>query len=252
MSARILRRRRSRESWIARIRTFWVLALLIGVGCAALVIALVQAPQLRVRTVRAIVPPQGPVSSGDVLAAAHVIPESNLWLLDTSAMRRRIEMIPYVLTARSARAQFPLPSIVFEVTLRRPTGCLRAANGVVTIDEGARVLQHACAAANLPLVDIGRAAVPEPGATLSAPDVGRLLADATTIGERVAVSVVRRDRFGGLEAVDTSGVVLRFGSDDDLAAKLALIEPIRRSAAQGRALRAIDLRAPNTPVVEFR
>jgi hypothetical protein len=45
-------------------------------------------------------------------------------------------------------------------------------------------------------------------------------------------------------------VLLKFGSDKDLPAKLALVEPIRSSAG-GRPLRAIDLRAPTTPVVEF-
>jgi hypothetical protein len=44
---------------------------------------------------------------------------------------------------------------------------------------------------------------------------------------------------------------LRFGADEDLATKLALVEPIRRSVASAKKLRAIDLRAPDTPVVEF-
>ena len=96
-----------------------------------------------------------------------------------------------------------------------------------------------------------RTAAAAPGATLDAPEIGRLLADARTIGEHVPVRLVRRDRFGGLEAVDSRGVILRFGADADLPAKLALVEPIRNSAAHGRPLRAIDLRAPATPVVEF-
>ena len=75
-------------------------------------------------------------------------------------------------------------------------------------------------------------------------------ADARTIGAQIPVRIVRRDRFGGLQAVDTHGVLLEFGADADLPAKLALVEPIRRSAG-GRPLRAIDLRAPATPVIEF-
>ena len=55
----------------------------------------------------------------------------------------------------------------------------------------------------------------------------------------------------GFEAIDAEGVILRFGADDDLATKLSLIEPIRRSTANAKKLRAIDLRAPDTPVVEF-
>jgi len=46
---------------------------------------------------------------------------------------------------------------------------------------------------------------------------------------------------------------LKFGEDGDLAKKAALIEPIRRSTqTHGRSLHAIDVRAPQTPVVEYR
>jgi hypothetical protein len=99
-------------------------------------------------------------------------------------------------------------------------------------------------------VDIGGGPAAAPGATLTTPEIDRLLADARAIGEHIPVRIVRRDRFGGLEAVDSRGVVLRFGADADLAAKLALVEPIRNSAGE-RPLRAIDLRAPATPIVEF-
>ena len=59
------------------------------------------------------------------------------------------------------------------------------------------------------------------------------------------MKIVRRDRFGGLEAVDSRGVILKFGADADLAAKLALVEPIRHSvggppAARDRPPRAGD------------
>jgi hypothetical protein len=229
----------------------WVVALLVAVAAAALAIAFVEAPFFRVRAVTATVPPGSPVSSGDVLAAAHVPPDTNLWLLDTRAMRQRVAALPYVLDARAHRTQFPQPAIAFDITLRVPTGCVRTATGVVTIDAAARVLQAGCASAGLPLVDAGAEPAPAPGAVLTTPDIDRLLADAKSIGAHVPVRLVRRDRFGGLEAVDTDGVILRFGADDDLATKLALIEPIRRSTASAKKLRAIDLRAPDTPVVEF-
>jgi hypothetical protein len=77
------------------------------------------------------------------------------------------------------------------------------------------------------------------------------LADARAIGAHIPVRIVRRDRFGGLEAVDSRGVILKFGADTDLPAKLALVEPIRNTVAHGRPLRVIDLRAPTTPIVEF-
>ena len=244
-------RRRSRPSLAVHIRTFWVLAALIALAVAALALAFVEAPVFRVRAATAAVPPGSPVRGAEVLAAARVAPGANLWLLDTSASRKRIEALPYVLDARSHRTQFPAPAISFAITLRKPTGCVRVNAGVVTIDATARVLQAGCAARNLPLVDAGNAPAPVPGDVLTTPDIDRLLADAKAIAVQVPVKIVRRDRFGGLEAVDTDGVILRFGADDDLAAKLALVDPIRRSIASAQKLRAIDLRAPATPVVEF-
>ncbi len=245
-----MRRRRTGASLAVRVRAFWVIAILIGLAVAGLATAFIEAPQLRVRTVSAAVP-SGPVQRTAVLAAAAVPADANLWLLDTHAMRRRIAAIPYVDDVRIHRRQFPVPSIAFEVTVRRPTGCVRAGGSVVTIDATERVLQTGCAARDLPMVDAGHANAVAPGETLQAADVNHLIDDAKAIGERVAVRIVRRDRWSGIEAVDTDGVTLRFGSDDDLAAKLALVEPIRRSVANARKLTAIDLRAPDTPVVEF-
>jgi cell division septal protein FtsQ len=251
VSVRAVRRRRSRTSIAVRIRAFWVIAVLIAVTCAAVAVAFVEAPQLRVRAATATVPAGGPVRVSDVVAAARVAPDANLWLLDTHAIRARIEAIPYVLDARVHRSQFPQPAIAFDVTLRRPTGCVKTTAGTVTIDATARVLQNGCADATVPLVEAGAEPAPPPGGVLTTPDIDRLLADAKAIGDRVPVRIVRRDRFGGLEATDTDGVILRFGNDEDLASKLALVEPIRRSIASAKKLRAIDLRAPDTPVVEF-
>ena len=244
-------RRRTKPSFAVRVRTFWVIAALGLCLLVVLGVALVNAPLFRVRAIEAIVPAGSPVSKDDVLAAAHIDADANLWLLNTGAIRTRLDAIPYVASAAVHRAQFPKPSVTLEIALRAPTGCVRAGNDTVTIDKAARVLQAGCVSGLLPLVDAGTGSATAPGTTLAAPDIDRLLADAKAIGDHIPVRIVRRDRFGGLEAVDTRGVTLKFGADKDLASKIALIEPIRASAAHGRALRTIDLRAPNTPVVEF-
>ncbi len=244
-------RRRTQPSLAVRARAFWVIAVLAVALAVAAAAAFVNAPQLRVREIDASVPAGGPVTKAEVLGAARIGADANLWLLDTGAIRRRIEAIAYVATADVHRAQFPRPTVSLDVALRTPTGCVRTASGTVTIDDGARVLQTGCASAVLPLVDAGVGAPAAPGGVLSAPDIDRLLADARAIGAHIPVRIVRRDAFGGIEAVDARGVTLRFGTDGDLAAKIALVEPIRAGAAHGRPLRAIDLRAPDTPVVEF-
>lgn len=244
-------RRRTKPSIAVRVRTFWVVAALVVCVVLAAGIAIANAPQLRVRSIDANVPSGGLVTRNAVITAAHIDPDANLWLLNTGAIRRRLETIPYVATAAVHRAQFPHPAVTLDVTLRTPTGCVQSSSGTVTIDATARVLQTDCVSALLPLVDVGAGPAVAPGAILAAPDVDRLLTDARTVGEHIPVRIVRRDRFGGLEAIDSRGVLLKFGSDADLPAKLALVEPIRRSVGLGRPLRVIDLRAPATPVVEF-
>lgn len=245
-----MQRRRTKPSIAGRVRTFWVVAALVLIVGIVLAAAIANAPQLRVRAIDASVPSGSPVTKSTVIAAAHIDPDANVWLLNTGAIRRRLEAIPYVATAAVHRAQFPQPAISLEITLREPTGCVHSTSGTVTIDATARVLQLGCVSGRLPLVDVGMAPAVAPGAILTTPDVDRLLADARAIGAHIPVRIVQRDRFGGLEAVDSRGVLLLFGSDADLAAKLVLVEPIRNSV-KGRPLRAIDLRAPATPIVEF-
>jgi hypothetical protein len=244
-------RRRTKPSLTARLRALWIVAALAALALFAIGVAVANAPQLRVRGVEASVPAGGPVSRNDVLAAAHVDPDANLWLLDTGAIRSRIEAIPYVATASVHRTQFPQPAVTLEVTLREPTECVLVGGRALTVDAAARVLQTGCATPALPRVAVSGVPAVAPGATLSGAEVDRLLADTRTIDAHVPIRLVRRDGFGGLEAVDSRGVLLRFGADGDLAEKVALVEPIRAGAAHGRPLRVIDLRAPATPVVEF-
>lgn len=250
MTTRARALRRTKPSLFARMRAWWIFGLLVSVALVAIGFAGANAPQLRVRTIDVRVPAGGPVDRGAVLAAAHIDPAANVWLLNTAEIRRRIEALPYVASASIGRAQFPQPSVTLDVTLRKPALCVDGAHAVATLDATARVVQTGCADERLPHVGLGDAALPIPGATLADPDVLRLLADAKTIGERLIVRWVGRDRFGGIEAVDAHGVRLRFGSDRDLPRKLALVEPVRRSAGSRR-LRGIDLRAPDTPIVEF-
>jgi hypothetical protein len=243
-------RRRSRPSFLARLRAWWVLGVLACVALAALAFVAGNAPQFRIRAIDVNVPAGGPLNRAAVLAAARIDPAANVWLVNAAGIRRRIEALPYVATAAVHRAQFPQPAVTLDVTLRKPALCVGGAHGAATLDATQRVLQTGCAERLLPRVDLGDAALPAPGGTVADPEALRLLGDAKTIGQRLIVRSVGRDRFGGVEAVDAHGVRLRFGSDRDLARKLALVEPIRRSAGN-RPLRAIDLRAPDTPIVEF-
>jgi hypothetical protein len=214
---------------------------------------LVQAPWFRIARVNVNVPLESPVTADDVLGAAGVARGLNLWLLNTGAIAHRIEAIPYVDVATIDRAQVPAPSVELNITLRRPTACIRAGDAVVTIDATARVLQTGCALAAAARIDAGAATVPAPGGTIADPDLSRLLADANILAAAdLGIRTLGRDHWGGLEAVDVSGIRLRFGSDDDLAKKAALVAPVRAGVGPSRLIRSIDLRAPGTPIVVFR
>jgi cell division septal protein FtsQ len=244
--------RRRKTSAVARVKPFWIFAIVL-VGLFAWGGAwLAQSPWFRVTRVGIDVPLASPVSRDAVRAAAGISRDTNVWLVNTSAAARRIEAIPYVDVADIRRGQFPKPFVEVAVTVRRPSACVRGGGLDVTIDATARVLQAECATATLPRIDAGQAVVPAPGGTVTDPEVGRLLADAKTLSDaNLPVRRLARDRWGGLEAVDVTGVVIQFGADDDLSKKAALVEPVRKGVANHR-IRSIDLRAPGTPTVEFR
>ena len=245
--------RRRRPSLAARIMPFWIFAIvlvgLIGWGGAWLA----QSSWFRVERVGIDLPLASPVTRDQVLRAAAIPPDANVWLINPAAMTRRMEAIPYVDRASVHRGQFPRPFVELTITVRRPTACLRAGGRDVTIDATSRVLQTGCASPSAARIDAGRASVPAPGGTIADPDIARLLADAKTLADaNLAVRSLGRDRWGGLEAVDVTGLTLRFGNDDDLKSKAALVQPVRTGVGTKRTIRAIDLRAATTPIVEYR
>lgn len=244
---------RRKPSLAARIKPFWIFALVLA-GLAGWGGAwLVQAPTFRVARIGIDVPIASAVSRDEVRAAAAIGRDANVWLLNPWAMRGRIEAIPYVDRASVHRGQFPQPFVELTITVRRATACVRAGELDVTIDGGSRVLQAACAATALPRIDAGTAKLPSPGGTIADPEIRRLLGDARVLANaNVGVRSLDRDRWGGLEAVDVTGIIVKFGDDGDLAKKAALVEPVRSGIGTKRPIRAIDLRSPATPTVEFR
>ncbi len=246
MTSRPLRRR-SKRSFAARVRIVWVLVLMGLVALAALAYALLTAPQLRVRTIDVRIDGTR-VSRADVLARARIAAGENIWLIGARAAASRIDAIPYV---NDAAVQRSLPAtVVVTVTERSPLACVNA-RVPFTIDATVRVLQRGCARPDLVRIELPALGSPVPGATLEDPSLAELVRDAATLSAAgLAVQAVGRDAFGGLIATESTGVRLLFGDDADLAAKAALVGPIRQAAK--RPLRTVDLRSPTTPVVSYR
>jgi cell division protein FtsQ len=247
--ARTPTKRRSKPSFRARLRTFWVLgAFLIAAGAYSLWL-LVQAPWFRAQGIE--VSGNLHVPSAQIVARAGLDPHANVWLLDTRAVERRVEAIPYVERARVSRG---LPaSVAVAVSERAVDGCVRGSGFAFAVDAAQRVLQAGCHGG--PTYELPKLA--------TEPPPGRFLNDATLTelqGDAHALAAAGRhltdfslDSFGQLEAVMPGGIRVRFGSDDDLSRKERLIDPILTAlGVRVAGVVAIDLRAPGTPVVEHR
>jgi cell division protein FtsQ len=212
---------------------------------------LITLPALRVQSVDIAIDGLA-VKQSEVLKAADIDRTRNAWLLDTNAIRRRIEAIPYVDTADIRR--IPPARIAIAVTEREPAACVRSGSRLVTIDRERRILQDGCARASaLQIVLHDAAALAAPGNTASPPALAQLLADGQVLREAgVDTRSIAQDPFGQLVAVDMQGIQLLFGSDADVAEKAKLVGPVLGAAGQSRSIRVIDLRAPATPTVQFR
>jgi cell division septal protein FtsQ len=229
---------------------FWIVIVIVVVAIAAGVYVVSTLPQLRVRAVNVQIE-SNRLNEGEILGAARIDRTANAWLIDTGAAERRIEAIPYV---RSAHISRTLPAdLSIAVTARVPVACLHSGARVVTIDDAPRILQDGCVDATLARITIAPASLGAAGTIAADPSIGGLVADSHTLAEaHVALVSVSRDTFGGLVALDRSGVSLLFGSDTDLAQKAALVNPIRAAVAKDRRVKSIDLRAPATPIVDFK
>lgn len=251
MSARssALRRRR-KPSLAIRLKVFWVF-IVAGIALASYGgYLLVTLPQLRVGAVDIRI--AGRTLTGrEVLAAAAVDRHSNVWLLDTAKIERRIEALPYVDRARVRR--IPPAELRIAVTEREPAACVRSGAHVVTIDSSRRVLQAGCARPGALQIRLKESLPNAPGSYASGPALAALLADGRILGAAgIAVSAIQHDDFGGVLAVTEAGIRLVLGDDGDLAEKVKLVEPVLAATRAGHVVRALDLRAPATPIVEYR
>ncbi len=241
--------RRTKRSLGERLRSFWVLGALLAFGLAYGLWIAANLNYFQVKKIE--IGGMHHVTRADVANAAQLRTGTSIWFLDTGAISRRIEALPYVLAARVRRV---LPSTArIDVTERVADGCVRSDDGAeLTVDVTRRVLQRGCAARGVVYLPRDVDDTP-PGKVVQSADLGRLQSDARTLlaGTNVRLSDFTYDRFGQLEARLGDGTRIRFGDEENLDQKRALIEPILASlGARAHGVRSIDLRTPATPVVE--
>ena len=232
-------------------RPFWILILLAAAAAAAGGYYAANWPGFRLHHVS--VSGNARVATAQILVRAELDPRANIWLQSTSASRARIEALPYIDTVRLRRS---LPGdIAIEVSERRPFAVVRDGPVRFVIDRNARVLEFGPGSGpGLPLFVVRLKRVPVAGAFLKDARIGQLARDYETLRDAHAIArELSFDRLGNLEAVLDGGVVAKLGDDSDLADKAQLVDPIlSQTQRAGRRIRAVDLRAPKTPVVVYQ
>jgi len=242
--------KRRKKSAAARLRPFWIVIaflLALGAGGAA---ALAMWPGFAPKDVQVVGNQR--VSRADVLARAGVAPNVNIWLQNTRAIEARVEELPYVATARVNR--IPPSSIAIEIRERVPFAVVTEGSQAVLVDRDLRVLEPAAAPAALVTFTLAPGTDLQPGIFLKSQEATALLATYDRlIAARVVPVALAYDKFGGVVATMRGGIRVMLGDDDEMPRKIALIDPILSQVVRGgKPADAIDLRAPNTPVVDYK
>jgi cell division septal protein FtsQ len=251
MSRRSTTPKRRKKSAASKLSRFWIPALVVIViaaigGYFAAIWSGFNPSKIRVIG-------NNSVSRADITAAAQVDTRRNLWLQDKQAMIERIEAIPFVDTVAVHRG-FPA-SVTISITERKPEFMLEAGGARYVVDHSLRVLYRETSDITLcPCITMIKALVEQPGAFVTDPQAVAMRDDLDALAAaHVRVDEARYDKYESLIVRLDHGPVVLLGDDgEDLAKKIALIGPIRAQLAKGKPIAAIDLRAPNTPVVRYK
>jgi cell division protein FtsQ len=242
--------KRRKKNAAARLRPFWILiGFLILLGVAATAGAVLW-PGFTPKAID--VTGNHNASRAEIVAKAAVAPNVNIWLQNPRAIEARVASIPYVGAVHVHRV--PPATIAIDVTERIPFAVVTEGSQAVLVDRDLRVLQAANAPSDLVTFTLSPGPDLAPGDFLKTADAIRL---KTAYDELIAAHVVPialgYDKFDGLVGTMRGGIRVMLGDDDEMARKIALIDPILAQVVRkGKPADAIDLRAPNTPVVVYK
>ncbi|MDP9017490.1 MAG: FtsQ-type POTRA domain-containing protein [Candidatus Eremiobacteraeota bacterium] len=243
--------RRTKKSTASRLRPFWIPILLLLVAAAAGSYYGTSWKGFEVKRISV----QGDhvVPRGEIVASAAIERHTNLWLQNTRTAAARVRLIPYIDDAWIRRG---LPATVtIVVTERTPYAVVQSgAQPAKLIDAHLRVLEMNASRRDLPHLACAVLPQPHTGDFLKDDCVRALARDyETLVKQHVEARSLVRDRLGDVTAQIPPGITIKLGDDSDLEAKGALVDPIlSQTRSEGRRIRALDLRAPKTPVVVFQ
>lgn len=240
--------RRSRKSATARVRRFWIVIAIALVAAATGGYYLAAWPGFYPR--RIAVTGMSVIAKAEILQRAEIDPHRNLWLQNMGAAAARIGEIPYV-KAVSIHRRLPADATIVVIE-RKPFAIVSDGSAGALVDDQLRVLDSQTDRTDLPQLRWAIGAVPA-GRFLHAPALVQLAADCRHLLKAgVPVARLSFDKAGSLNAWLASHILVEFGDDADIAQKARLVNPILSQAPQtGRRIRALDLRAPKTPVLVF-
>ncbi|MDP9017785.1 MAG: FtsQ-type POTRA domain-containing protein [Candidatus Eremiobacteraeota bacterium] len=244
-----MKNRRAKKSAAARVRPFWILIVLLLAAAAACSYYGLGWPGFRVKQIE--VAGAAVVNKSEIVQRAAIDRRANLWLQNMGAVVKRIQAIPYIDTVTLHRG---LPArLTIIVTERKPYALLADAQDRVLIDEHLRVLEAQSLRTDLPTLRVP-APRARPGEFLHSEVIAALVRDYEILHKsHVEARSLARDRLGDLTVTVDPGIMVKLGDDTDLEQKARLVNPILSQTQQeGKRVRALDLRAPKTPVVIFR
>jgi cell division protein FtsQ len=226
-----------------RRRLRWMIGVIVLVAGGAAAWAVTHSSLLDVERVRVTGTQQATPAA--VRLAAGVEPGDAILFVDTGAIARNVERVPWVDKARVERSLGG--EVDIHVTERRPTAWVqRAPDQISLVDARGRVLGDAAEPPpNLPEI-AGLAAVPEPGHDLAPTSVAQVLEHLPpALGLRTTRVGVANDE---ITVALRDGPEVRLGAPRDIAAKgRAAVAVLATTAAEPP--RYIDVRVPGAPVV---
>ena len=236
---------------MSRLRPYWVVGVVIAVTATIAIAVGINNPAFRVKKLT--VTGLSRVAKSDVLAHAALDPAANVWFLNTRGMEARIESIPYVETATVHRV--PLAEVTIAIEERTASACVRDTSGRdLTIDRENRVLDEVCSDPKLVAYTLRGPLDERAGTYVRDRELSELESDGGTLATKGPhFRAFSHDRYGELVAMMPSGISVQFGDGDDLQSKDRMIDPIlAQLGPRATEVKSVDLRAPATPVVEYR
>jgi cell division protein FtsQ len=228
-----------REAGRRRLR---VLLIVSSVLCAAGVAYLVvMSPILDVDKVA--VSGQQHVNQMQVRTAAGVHRGDHLLLVDTGAIAKRVERIPWV---RTAKVQRDLPGTLrITITEYVPAAYVRVTGGVMLIAANGRVIARAADAPAGAVEILGVRRAPTPGDQLAPPDAAGVVPHLPPSLARQVAAVSVTD--GGFALEMRGGGEIRLGNSSALAAKAASAQAVLDHLA-GTHYSYIDVSTPDRAI----